>query len=169
MKSSLKLITILFIIGVGSCEYMAPAEPEEYEELDGHIEGLRHEEQKQFLAGDSAFDEVFTIEMGLGPVFVATSCESCHARDGKGNPFVKFIRFGQSDSTGNPWATFGDRRNQLKHNALPGYEGQKLPEGAPYSEFVAPIVSRFGYLIAIPDGTIPSIGDPDNAHVIGLL
>src|SRR5690625_7471933 len=106
MKSSLKLITILFIIGVGSCEYMAPAEPEEYEELDGHIEGLRQEEQKQCLAGDIAFDEVFTIEKGLGRDFVASSCESCHAGAGRGHPFVKCIRCGQSDRTGNTRATF---------------------------------------------------------------
>lgn len=168
MKNNTKLFIVFLLIAAGACEYMAPAEPEEYEELDGPIEGLRYEEQKQFRAGDIAFDEVFTIEKGLGPVFVATSCESCHAGDGKGHPFVKFIRFGQSDSTGNPWATFGDRRNQLKHNAIPGYEGQKLPKGAPFSEFIAPIVVGLGYLDAVPDETILAMADPDDEDGDGI-
>lgn len=74
----------LIIIFLGSCEHFGPPEPEEHELLDGPIEGLTIEEQKQFLAGDITFnDDIFTVEKGLGPVFVGTSCGSCHAGDGK--------------------------------------------------------------------------------------
>jgi len=161
MKYLILLTFTLFIVGFGSCDLFAPSEPEEHKLLDGPISDLTIEEQKQFLAGDIAFnDEIFTVEKGLGPVFVGTSCGSCHAGDGKGHPFVKFTRFGQSDSTGNKFATFGDGRNQLQHKAIPGYEGQVLPDGAPYSDFVAPIVTGLGYLDAVTDETILALADP---------
>lgn len=169
MKPFIITFLDLLIIILGSCEHFGPPEPEEHELLDGPIEDLTIEEQKQFLAGDIAFnDEIFTVEKGLGPVFVGTSCGSCHAGDGKGHPFVKFTRFGQSDSTGNKYATFGDGRNQLQHKAIPGYEGQVLPEGAPFSEFVAPIVTGLGYLDAVTDETILALADPDDLDGDGI-
>lgn len=169
MKTHFYLTLAFLIVAAGACEHLAPPEPEEHELLDGPIEGLSYEHQKQFLAGDIAFnDEIFTVEKGLGPVFVGTSCGSCHAGDGKGHPFVKFTRFGQSDSTGNRFATFGDGRNQLQHKAIPGYEGQKLPPGAPYSEFVAPIVTGLGYLDAVTDETILAMADPDDLDGDGI-
>ncbi len=76
--------------------------------LDGPTDGLTNEEHRQFLAGDIAFnDEVFTSSTGLGPAFVATSCGSCHAGDGKGHPFTTLTRFGQTDSTGNKFLHAG--------------------------------------------------------------
>ncbi len=65
--------------------------------LDGPVSGLSHSENQQFLAGDIAFnDEVFTAETGLGPRFVATSCGSCHAGDGKVIRLLTLTRFGQT-------------------------------------------------------------------------
>ena len=65
--------------------------------LDGPIDGLNSSEKARFLAGDFAFnDEVFSSGTGLGPTFVATSCGSCHAGDGKGHPFTTLTRFGQT-------------------------------------------------------------------------
>lgn len=81
---------------------------------------------------------------------------------------MKFTRFGQSDSTGNQYATFGDGRNQLQHKAIPGYEGQVLPEGAPFSDFVAPIVTGLGYLDAVTDETILALADPDDLDGDGI-
>lgn len=151
MKKNLLKTSFLFTLSIGliSCEDIndlyAPVPPEEHELLDGPIEGLTWAEQNRFLLGDIAFnDEVFTVEKGLGPVFVGNRCASCHAGDGKGHPFNQFIRFGRSDSLGNPYAIFGDGRNQLQTKAIPGYEPQVLPEGAPYSTFVAPIVTGCG-------------------------
>ncbi len=169
MKPIIITSLAVLILFFGSCEHFGPPEPEEHDLLDGPIERLTIEEQKQFLAGDIAFnDEIFTVEKGLGPVFVGTSCGSCHAGDGKGHPFVKFTRFGQSDSTGNQFATFGDGRNQLQHKAIPGYEGQVLPEGAPFSEFVAPSVTGLGYLDAVTDETILALADPDDLDGDGI-
>ena len=120
------LSLIIFIAFFTSCEKLAdeygPVPPKENELLDGPVEGLSVEEQIQFLNGDIAFnDEVFTAETGLGPVFVGTSCVSCHSGDGKGHPFNQFIRFGQSDTLGNPFADFGDGKNQLQNKAMIQY------------------------------------------------
>ena len=98
------LITLISVIVVIACEKTMPPAPAENSLLDGPMEGLSPEEQRQFLSGDIAFnDDIFTAETGLGPVFVANSCGSCHAGDGKGHPFVSFTRFGQSDTSGNKY------------------------------------------------------------------
>lgn len=92
-------ILILAIVGVAitSCEQLEPPMPESSSILDGSIDGLTQSENLQFLRGDAAFnDEVFTTFNGLGPLFVATSCGSCHAGDGKGHPFTTLTRFGQA-------------------------------------------------------------------------
>lgn len=168
------LLTIGATLFLTSCEDIndiyAPVPPEENELLDGPIEGLTGGEQIQHLAGDVAFnDEVFTIEKGLGPVFVGNRCGSCHADDGKGHPFNQFFRFGQSEpGGGNPFADFGDGRNELQVKAIPGYEPQKMPEGAPYSLLVAPAITGLGYLDAVSDADIIALADPDDADGDGI-
>src|SRR6187402_3125584 len=95
-------ILITSLIFLLACKKTGPQAPKEEELLDGPIEGLSSQEREQFLKGDIAFnDDVFTKENGLGPIFVSTSCGSCHAGDGKGHPFTSLVRFGQTDSTGN--------------------------------------------------------------------
>ena len=98
MKNTFTFTAIVFfvVVIVASCEKTMPPTPDENSLLDGPMEGLNTEEQAQFLKGDEAFAEVFTIEKGLGPIFVANQCDSCHAGDGKGSPFVKFTRFFQN-------------------------------------------------------------------------
>jgi len=78
----LLLFTISFIII--ACEKFEPNAPADDEVLEGPVAGLTPAEQAQFLKGDEAFSEVFTSAKGLGPLFVANSCVSCHAGDGKG-------------------------------------------------------------------------------------
>lgn len=157
------------VVIIAACQKSLPSLPAENSLLDGPVEGLSLAEQQQFLAGDVAFNnEVFTIRKGLGPVFVATSCGSCHAGDGKGHPFIQFIRFGQRDSTGNPYATFGDKRNQLQHKAIPGYEPEQLPPGAPHATFLAPAVTGLGFLDAVPDADILAMADPYDSDGDGI-
>ena len=103
-----------------SCSKVLPGAPEDDQILDGPIEGLTTEQKKMFLKGDVAFnDEVFTKETGLGPVFVATSCGTCHAGDGKGHPFSTLTRFGQNDTLGNQFLHLGGP--QLQHRSIPGF------------------------------------------------
>lgn len=174
MKVNLVPFLLLFSIGLfTSCEKLdevySPIPPKENELLDGPIEGLTIAEQNQFLDGDIAFnDDVFTIEKGLGPIFVANLCASCHAGDGKGHPFNQLIRFGQSDSLGNPFANFGDGRNQIQNRAIPGFQPEELPAGAPFSTFLAPAVTGLGFLDAVTDADILALADSNDEDGDGI-
>lgn len=143
------------------CENLGPEEPMEFDLLDGPIDGLSISEQKRFLAGDIAFnDDVFTVENGLGPLFVGTSCVSCHSGDGKGHPFNQLIRFGNNDLDLSAMPTIGDGRNQIQNKALPGFEPETVPHGVPFSILVAPAVTGLGLLDAVPDEEIMALADP---------
>jgi len=150
-----------------ACEYFEPGAPLEYELLDGPIESLTYAENAEFLAGDIAFnDEVFTASTGLGPIFVANSCGSCHAGDGKGTPFTTLTRFGQVDATGNKFLAQGGP--QLQNRALPGYKPETIPEGATYSKFTPPAVTGLGYLQYVTDADIIAMSDPTDANNDGI-
>ena len=96
------LFTIWLLV---ACEKTFPPLPDDAELLDGPVEGLSEAENRRFLAGDVAFnDEVFTATTGLGPLFVSTSCGSCHAGDGKGHPMNALTRFGQCHHSRRPEA-----------------------------------------------------------------
>ncbi len=136
-----------------SCEQIIPEAPAENELLDGPTEGLSHAEQRQFLDGDIAFnDEVFSSKTGLGPLFVATSCGSCHAGDGKGHPFTTLTRFGQTSPNTPPVFSIGGP--QLQNRAIPGHQPEVLPNGVPFMKFTPPAVTGLGFLAALTDAQI---------------
>jgi CxxC motif-containing protein (DUF1111 family) len=158
---------ILVIIGVLACEKILPQAPSDDELLDGPVEGLNYEQNRRFLAGDVAFnDEVFTSQTGLGSVFVATSCGSCHAGDGKGHPFTTLTRFGQIDSTGNQFLHLGGP--QLQNRALPGYDPEQIPPGATFSKFTPPANTGLGFLELVSDTDILSMADPGDLNGDGI-
>ena len=165
MKSKIILGLLMTFILI-SCEKTSPSGPEEFEVLDGPVEGLSTEQQAQFLKGDIAFGEVFTIDRGLGPIFVSNQCASCHAGDGKGSQFVRFTRFGQSDTLGNQFLNMGGP--QLQHKAIPGFEPEKLPSGATFSDLIAPAVTGLGFLDAVPDQTLIALSDPNDLDGDGI-
>ncbi|CAG5001383.1 hypothetical protein DYBT9275_02654 [Dyadobacter sp. CECT 9275] len=148
MNKRLLILTIIFeAVLIVSCERITPKVPADDQILDGPIEGLSPAEKTRFLAGDAAFnDEIFTRETGLGSVFVATSCGSCHAGDGKGTLFTSLTRFGQTDATGNKFLHLGGP--QLQNRALPGYVPETIPAGATFSRFTPPSNTRFFLQIA---------------------
>lgn len=160
------IILVLFSLIFISCEKTMPYAPEENELLDGPLEGLTIEEQLQFLRGDEAFGEVFTVGRGLGPIFVANQCASCHPGDGKGTPFVEFTRFGQIDSTGNQFLNQGGP--QLQHKAIPGYQPEQLPAGVSKTSLVAPAVTGLGFLDAVPDADLIGLSDPNDSNGDGI-
>ena len=168
MRSLIVIIPAILFLSVSlvSCEKTAPAAPEEHSLLDGPMEGLSTEEQIRFLKGDEAFAEVFTIEKGLGPVFVANQCASCHPGDGKGNPFVGFIRFGQSDITGNKFLDLGGP--QLQQKAIPGYLPEQIPPGATSTFLIAPAVTGLGFLDAVSDADLIALSDEDDLDGDGI-
>ena len=150
-----------------ACQKILPKAPPEDALLDGPVEGLSYEEQRRFLAGDVAFnDEIFTSANGLGPVFVATSCGSCHAGDGKGHPFTTLTRFGQVDSTGNKFLHLGGP--QLQNRALPGYMPEQIPSGATFSNFMPPANTGLGFLELVTDADILAMADPTDVNGDGI-
>ncbi len=150
-----------------SCTKILPKAPADDELLDGPVEGLSPEQHARFIAGDVAFnDEVFTPATGLGPVFVATSCGTCHAGDGKGHPFTMLTRFGQTDATGNQYLNLGGP--QLQHRAIPGFEPEQLPPGAAFSKFMPPANTGLGFVEAIPDASILALADENDVNGDGI-
>lgn len=159
-------IAILAIIGMASCEKLLPPEPPDDEVLDGPMDGLTSAQLSQFLKGDVGFSEVFTTETGLGPVFVATSCFSCHSGDGKGHPFTTLTRYGQTDSTGNQFLHMGGP--QLQNRAIPGFTPEQIPEGATFSKLTPPAVTGLGFLAFVSDDDILAMADPNDADGDGI-
>ena len=167
--NKLKVISalILVVTGIVACQKLLPKAPPDNELLDGPVEGLSYEENRRFLAGDVAFnDEIFTSQMGLGSIFVATSCGSCHAGDGKGHPFTTLTRFGQIDSTGNQFLHLGGP--QLQNRALPGYTPEQIPTGATFSKFTPPANTGLGFLELVSDADILSMADPNDTNSDGI-
>jgi CxxC motif-containing protein (DUF1111 family) len=166
MKRPLIVLLSGFIL-IGACRKITPSAPNDNEMLDGPVEGLSYEERKQFLLGDVAFnDDVFTPENGLGPIFVANSCGSCHAGDGKGHPFTTLTRFGQTDSTGNKYLHLG--APQLQNRAIPGYTPETIPAGVGFAKILPPANTGLGYMDAVSDEDILNMTDPNDANGDGI-
>lgn len=161
------LLTLSLIIIMAACSKLAPSAPRDNELLDGPLDGLTYDQMQIHLKGDQAFnDEVFTVDNGLGPLFVATSCGSCHAGDGKGHPFSSLTRFGQPDSTGNKYLDKGGP--QLQHRAIPGFAPEQIPGGAPFSKFLPPANTGLGFLELVSDADLIAMSDPNDLNGDGI-
>lgn len=165
----------LFSLGVAvgvfaltlACNKLLPGALPDDALLDGPIGELTPQQNALFRAGDVAFnDEVFTPATGLGPYFVATSCGSCHAGDGKGHPFTTLTRFGQTDETGNHFLDQGGP--QLQNRAIQGHVPETLPAGASFSKFTPPANTGLGLLGALSDEQILANADPDDRDKDGI-
>jgi CxxC motif-containing protein (DUF1111 family) len=168
---NIKIKYLVFVCSVSllfySCDEVFPEAPAENELLDGPMEGLSFSEQNRFLAGDVAFNgEIFTPESGLGPMFVATSCGSCHPGDGKGHPFTTLTRFGQTSPNQNTSIPPG--APQLQNRAIPGFEPERLPSGVPFMKFTPPAVTDLGLLAALTDAQILENADPNDDNGDGI-
>ncbi len=161
------IIIVLLLLVIIACNKVLPGGKQDDQLLDGPVPGLSAEQNLLFLRGDIAFnDEVFTPITGLGPVFVATSCGTCHAGDGKGHPFTVLTRFGQVDSTGNKFLQFGGP--QLQHRAIPGFKPEQIPAGATFSILMPPANTGLGFLDAVPDATLLALADETDANGDGI-
>ena len=155
-----------FMLIIYSCEKMMPPSPTADEVMDASVDGLSQQQNKLFLEGAEEFDEIYTAETGLGPIFVATSCGGCHSGDNKGHPSTTLTRFGQSDTLGNQFLAFG--APQIQHRALPGHIGETVPGGATSTKFIAPIVSGVGFLELVTDQDLLAMSDPNDVNSDGI-
>lgn len=168
MTIDLKYILIFFLSGsLIACTEFEPSMNESSQVLDGPMDGLTTSEHQQFLRGDNAFNnQIFTVDNGLGPLFVATSCGSCHLGDGKGHPFTTLTRFGQIDENGNQFLNQGGP--QLQHRAIPGFIPEQVPAGATFSKFTPPANTGLGLIDAVSDDEILAYADPSDANSDGI-
>jgi CxxC motif-containing protein (DUF1111 family) len=166
-----KITTYFLTASIGlfnfGCESFEPSAPENSTLLDGPVEGLTKSEHARFLRGDFAFNDViFTPSSGLGPLFVANSCGSCHPGDGKGHPFTTLTRFGQSDETGNQYKHLGGP--QLQNRAIPGFMPEQLPLGVGYSKLTPPANTGLGFIDLVHDADILAWADPADLDGDGI-
>ena len=162
LKSALPVVLLSTILGLG-CEKVLTSAPDDGDLLDAPLPGLSNELQAMFNQGDEAFEETFTVEMGLGPIFNHASCGGCHPGDGRGPEGVTFSRF--TEPGGNP-LTNGEP--QLQHFAIPGVTAEVLPAGALVSRRTAPPVFGVGLIESIPEATILANADPGDADGDGI-
>lgn len=152
----------------GGCDALLPAAPESEDLLAEPLEDLTPTQLATHLAGDEEFARVFGPDDGLGPLFIAASCESCHVGDGKGHPVTTLTRFGRNDGESfDPMPAHGGP--QLQHRAIPGYPPEVIPESATgVAQFMPPAVTGLGFLEAVSDETILALADPDDADQDGI-
>ncbi|MDX1493557.1 MAG: di-heme oxidoredictase family protein [Longimicrobiales bacterium] len=164
-------LTLAFVLS--GCDILTPDAPAEEDVLDGTIEGMTPSQVRQHFAGDEEFGRVFSVGEGLGPVFVAASCEQCHAGDGKGHPVFNLQRFGRllAETGFDPMVELGGP--QLQHRSIPGYPAEVVPPGVTgLASFTPPAVTGLGFLDAVPDQTLIDMADPfdlDDDQITGRL
>jgi CxxC motif-containing protein (DUF1111 family) len=148
------------LIGVlAACDIFMPDLPAEDQVLDGTIEGMTPSQVRQHIAGDEEFARRFAVADGLGPIFVATSCEQCHVGDGKGHPTFNLVRYG-SYGAGGFDALISLGGPQLQHRAIPGYPPEEIPaEATGVATFNPPAVTGLGFLDAVDDATLVALAD----------
>ena len=167
-RSAPALFPLLVLASLAGCDALTPSGPPAEELLDGTIEGMTPSQVRQHIAGDEEFARRFAVADGLGPIFVATSCEQCHAGDGKGHPAFNLFRFGRMGTGGfDPMTTFGGP--QLQHRSIPGYPAEVVPDGVTgMSTFMPPAVTGLGFLDAVDDATLIAMADPTDANGDGI-
>lgn len=167
LKPSYTYFIFAGLITIAACDGFFPDAPAENKILDGPVEGLSPGQHRLFLQGDAAFNnETFSALNGLGPIFVSTSCGSCHPGDGKGHPFSTLTRFGQTDNLGNLYLHAGGP--QLQNHALPGVEIEEIPKGVAFTNLTPPANTGLGFLEAVPDETLLALSDPTDANGDGV-
>lgn len=71
------------VLAIAACgEPFFPGAPRDDSILEGPIAGLTAPQHAIFLRGDAEFGRAFASTEGLGPLFIAQSCDACHAGDG---------------------------------------------------------------------------------------
>ncbi|MFT5141785.1 MAG: CxxC motif-containing protein (DUF1111 family) [Thalassolituus oleivorans] len=168
MRSYLSIGVALAALAVAGCDTVLPAGPPDNEALAGPIEDLSGAQLASHLVGDELFARVFAPADGLGPLFVAASCEGCHIGDGKGHEVTTLTRFGRFEG-GLFSAMRAQGGPQLQHRAIDGYQAETVPaEATGVTQLMPPAVTGLGYLEAISDLTLLALADPTDADGDGI-
>lgn len=160
-------------LGVGltalvACDAVLPGAPSSDVILDGPLDGLTSQQRAVFFAGDEEFNRTFAVADGLGPIFVAAACGSCHVGDGKGHPSFNLSRFGRmANGVFDPMRQEGGP--QVQNRAILHYMAEVVPPGVTgVAQFTAPSVTGLGFLEAVEDADLLARADPDDADGDGI-
>ena len=167
LRTVVVLAGILGAAATAGCDLM-PSAPPDAELLDGPIDELTSAQRAAFFRGDEEFNRIFSDAQGLGPIFVAHSCASCHPGDGDGHPVFNLTRFGRLDESGfDPMHTHGGP--QIQQRAMPGYDPETVPKDATgITQLAAPSVTGLGLLEAVDDAALLALADPDDDDGDGI-
>jgi CxxC motif-containing protein (DUF1111 family) len=168
MSYTTRLLVAAGLFGGLGCDALITSAPPDDEVLAGSLPGLSGAQQAQHARGDEEFGRVFGSSDGLGPIFVAPSCESCHVGDGKGHPLFNLTRYGRTTPDGfDHMRAYGGP--QIQNRAIQNYAAETMPGGATgYAVFTAPSVTGLGFLEAVPDQTLLDLQDPDDLDGDGI-
>jgi CxxC motif-containing protein (DUF1111 family) len=168
MRVLLSIGVAVAALAVAGCDSVLPAGPPDNEALAGPIEDLSGAQLASHLVGDELFARVFSPADGLGPLFVAASCEGCHIGDGKGHEVTTLTRFGRFEA-GLFSAMRAQGGPQLQHRAIDGYQAETIPpEATGVTQLMPPAVTGLGYLEAVSDQALLALADPTDADGDGI-
>jgi CxxC motif-containing protein (DUF1111 family) len=161
-------IVIVLVVTMVACRKMLPSAPESEYLLGAPLEGLTADQLKVHSKGDQEFGRIFSETDGLGPIFVAASCEGCHIGDGKGHPLTTLTRFNKFNGiVYDPMLAMGGP--QLQHRAISGYAAEVIPaEATGSSKFIPPAVAGLGFLEGVEDADILALADPGDSDGDGI-
>lgn len=170
---SAPLVRLMLLLGTTlvlmiSCELIYPDSPSEEVRVNSPLPGMTADQMSIHISGQEAFSRLFTPADGLGPIFIAASCDGCHPGDARGHLVFNLTRFGRQTERGfDPMIAQGGP--QLQNRSIPGFTAETLPDGITGSaQFTAPIVGGLGLLETVDDTVILAMADPDDANGDGI-
>ncbi|NIR45874.1 MAG: hypothetical protein GWN99_15690 [Gemmatimonadetes bacterium] len=171
MSRTSTFATSLFLLAAAFVVAGCPKPPEPGDPIDG----LTDEQRQMFEDGRPIFERTFNPETGLGPLFNAASCASCHAEEASGGAgAISEIHASEELPNGfcDPLADKGgpvyqQQVTQALRDAL-GIDSEPIPDGASQGTRTTPDVFGFGLLDAVPNETLLEMADPDDEDGDGI-
>jgi CxxC motif-containing protein (DUF1111 family) len=163
-------IGLAAICGVAACHKVQPGDP---------LGGLSATDRAQFDSGLAVFDNTFTPQVGLGPLFNASRCGECHedpVTGGNGDEVEHHAAVFHPERAGamcdeladKGGPVFQDSVTPALHAAL-GIDREPRPAIATVvAERSTPDIFGFGLLDAVPDSVILSYADPNDTNHDGI-
>ncbi|MDC3260245.1 thiol oxidoreductase [bacterium] len=151
MKTRILFAVLIFISFSIGCSKLVPKAPKSNAVLAEPLPDLTEFQLVKHLKGDELFAKQYTADEGLGPIFIQSACENCHAGDGKGSKFNSVVRFGyfNEDSTWNAALEIGGP--QLQTRAISNYSPEIKPNNVSISNLLPMNVTGLGYFDAVED------------------
>lgn len=140
-----------------------------------HLPGLTDAQVADFFAGQALFNEIFTPEEGLGPLFNENQCSACHTDPAIGGVggFERVIKATRFENGVCDYLVDEGGEN-LRKRATPllqahGVFREEMPPSATEQGlFITPPLFGLGLVEAIPAQTILAAEDPDDADGDGI-